>query len=204
MNRLERILTGALALLVITLAVLGLLWWRQSQLMNEPLIITNSNSDIRRYYSAQTAYEQAQLVAEEWAADAQLVEANATWPISDQFAPLEANWSFTFYSPQSNQLALITVTGSRARVFSSRSADERYQLVHPAAWQVDSPEIVSAVMENSGQEFINQHGPSSLTLKLTLNQLPAWETNLVAGETNHHLFLWFHAGTGELLDGANN
>jgi hypothetical protein len=199
MSRLEWVLSGLLAILLIVLAVIGVLWWRQMQLMNEPLTIENGLSDGRRLHTAQSAYQLALPVAREWANDAQLLEASATWPPGQEIEPRGANWSFTFYAPASQQMALITVANSRANLFGRRAADSDYQPVAVQSWRVDSPELIETLMAADGRQFIERHGATILRLKLSLHPTPLWQAELIARETTGKLIIWLDADTGQLL-----
>jgi hypothetical protein len=197
MSRFEWILSACLAILVIVLAVVGVIWWRQ---VARPGITTEETaSEERQRYSAQSAYELAQPVAQAWSTGAQLVEANATWPPGEQFDPHGANWSFIFHGPDQNQLALITVGQAQATLFSSRPADMVYQPASREYWVIDSPALIERMLANGGQQFLGQHGVTTLRLKLVMNQTPAWQAELFARDTGQLQRFLFDAGTGQLL-----
>jgi hypothetical protein len=197
MSRLEWLLSGFLGLLIIILAVVGLIWWRQST--NPPAAVQETAGSERERHSAQSAYELAQPVAETWATGAQLVEASATWPAGSQFDPQGADWSFIFYAPDQDQIALITVAGSEATLFSSRRADKMYLPVPRHYWTIDSPALIELALINGGQQFLREQAEATLRLKLMMDQTPAWQVELIGRETGQTLRLLFDAGTSQLL-----
>jgi hypothetical protein len=199
MNRTEWILGGLLAILLIVVTAIALLTWRQNRSLDTPVAADNVQRHNQRSDSARGAYTQAKGVAQDWAEDAQLLDGTAIWPPGVQFGPLDASWSFVFFSPQKQQVALVTVADNQARLFRSRPAETAYRPARTADWLLDSPDIITAVMAHGGHDFIQQHGSATLALKIDLNDTPIWQSGLTARETGSRLNLLFDAGTGQLL-----
>jgi hypothetical protein len=197
MSRLEWLLSAFLGLLIITLAVVGVIWWRQST--SPPAAVQETAGAERQRHSAQSAYQLAQAAAEAWAASAQLVEASATWPTGSQFDPQGADWSFIFYAPDEDLIALITVAQSKATLFSSRRADKVYLPVPRHYWTIDSPTLIELALINGGQQFLQNQAEATLRLKLIMDKTPAWQAELIGRETGETLRLLFDASTSQLL-----
>ena len=206
MSRLEWILSSFLILLLISLSIVGVLWWQQTRAAEPPSLTAEvaSQNVERRQHSAKSAYQLAQQAAQAWSETAQLVEANATWPPGEQFDPQGANWSFTFYTADQDQLALITVVNTEATLFGNRAANSVYQPAPPSFWAVDSPEIIRLVMRHGGEQFMAENQTATLRLTLHFDRAAHWQADLFAPEAGRFLSLKFDVATGQLIDSTAN
>ncbi|MFW5941254.1 MAG: hypothetical protein ACOCXI_05610 [Chloroflexota bacterium] len=206
MNRLEWVLSGLLALLIVVIAVMMLLFWnlnrQQTALPEAPA--ANPAQEMGQTaaeasppaHTAREAYALAQPVAQEWAEDAQLVSASATWPEGATLAPENAGWSLMFYSPGRSETGLVSVSGNAARLLRNSATNRSLQPRNLDRWQTDSPAVVEALMDNGGEEFLQTHNQA--TLSLTFNALDAlqWQAQLIDREQGTVLTVEIDPGSG--------
>lgn len=194
MTRLEWLLSSILAvLLVVVLALLLLFWLDRSE---TPAAEQAQIIDAR---TALSSYQAAQPVAQQWAADAKLLNARAAWPEGDSFDPEGAAWNFVFFSPGQSATALITVSQNRAQLISNRQIDRRFNIYATTGWQIDSPQLLSIVLENGGRDFLDQYGQGKLTLTLETNDQFVWRARLINTDAPASLTLHVDPDDGEII-----
>jgi hypothetical protein len=205
MNRFEWILSGLLAVLLVVAVVMLLLFWneqRQEALLPATAAGSSGSGQAATPESGRTAlsaYHLAQPVAQDWAEDARLLTASATWPAGQVFPAGAASWGLVFYSPGRPATALISVANREARLVRSSSTEKTPQPVDTENWQVDSPAVVEQLLSNGGQAFVDEHGQVSLALTLnTVGEL-SWQAKLVDTESFEAFTLQFDPITGTLL-----
>lgn len=157
--------------------------------------------------TAKTAYDLARPVAQNWSPDAQLVTAQANWPAGSTFSADEANWGFVFYAPGRNETALVSVVSGRAQLLRVRPANTPpTTTADPAGWQTDSQTIITRILSEGGQQFIQQQ-QSQVALSLTLlanEQYPIWQAQLTNPKTQAIWVVRLSAINGELLETQPN
>jgi hypothetical protein len=133
-------------------------------------------------------YAPAQAAAQEWAADAQLVSANATWPrvISKEQVGEPAVWTYRFYSPAKARLFFVTVDPAGQVQTIEHVAPVTLPPATIAAdnWLVDSPAALALWLDNGGAKMLGSNPGLELLIQLrsvTNNPNPVW---LVAGLNN--------------------
>lgn len=186
MSRIEWILSGLVALLFIAVVALALLVW-SAQNPPSSSLTAGANLDpaaAEVNHSARSAYEQALAVAQEWAADAQLLSARASLIQETGFRPESAEWGFMFYSASRQESSLIAVSGAAARLVRSSASTRAPAAVDLSNWQIDSPAVLEAVLESGGQDFIDTHQQVSLMLGLEATGRLRWQARLFDMETN--------------------
>lgn len=186
MSRIEWILSGLVALLFIAVIGVALVIWNAQ---NPPGTIPAADgagdpSQGEVDHTAQSAYELALPVARDWAEDAQLLSARATWTQETGFQPATAEWGFLFHSASRQESSLISVTGAAARLVRSASSTRAPAVVDVSNWQVDSPDVLENVLENGGQEFIDSHQKVTLMLGLEATDRLRWQARLFDQDTN--------------------
>lgn len=201
MSRLEWILTGLLAILVIFVLALLLLFWseqRQAENFNRQ-VATQQGSSARLRGTAQSAYEVVEPAARSWAADAVLLRARGNWPVGAAFEPAQGSWSFLFYSPGRRAVALIVPDGSNGRVVSESETEQRFDPAGLQRWQVDSPDVVEQLLANGGHGFIAEHGETSLIVALNAMDRLVWTATLNATRANKLFRLEIDPATGQII-----
>jgi hypothetical protein len=205
MSRIEWILSGILILLLLVAALIGWLWWQQRDTL--PIDIPSplpTRAVIEEVgFTALAAYGPAAEIAANWASDAQLVSATATWPNNSNFSPVETGWSFIFYSAQKRELALFSVINGKAAQLGRSAAGNRQTTVSINDWQVDSVKAIEIILAAGGRRFIDsnsENGDISLTLTLEADSgLIVWKGNIDEYRSGRRLVAQINANSGELL-----
>ncbi|HZD11124.1 MAG TPA: hypothetical protein VE553_07260 [Candidatus Binatia bacterium] len=148
--------------------------------------------------SAKEAYERAFEAAGQWAGDAQLITASATWAGGTLLDSGDGNWGFRFYSATQQSTALFAVTGAEAHLIGQGPASKTLAPLNIAGWLVDSPEVIATVMANGGKEFSEAGGNVSLTLTLNLVEEFQWQARLVNSDTNKVFTTEINPTSGEI------
>lgn len=188
MSRLEWVISGLLGL-VIVVALLGIVFWTMARDQTSTAQTNGAAAGLQQPagQTAQEAYDMALNEARDWSGDVQLLSASATWPAGASFVSGKTSWGFQFYSPAAQSTALIAVDGATARRLRSGPADASVAPLNVDGWLVDSPQAVEIILNNGGQQFLQQAGPSSLTLTLNLVNQFQWQAKLVDTQTKEVL-----------------
>ena len=145
---------------------------------------------------ARPAYERAQPVALDWAADARLLSLRGNWRVGSTFPPDGASWAVVFYSPERSATALIAVTDGQANLIGSSVSERRPALADLSMWETDSGTILERFLESGGQSFVDAHGEVSLILSLDTSDRFRWRAALLAPETGEIFVMEFDPTTG--------
>lgn len=106
-------------------------------------------------------YALAEAEATAWAADAQLVSANANWPfvLSIEEVGLPSEWTYRFYSPGKERLFVVKVSSDGE--INSFEHVVKITLPPPVldtdAWLVDSPTALAAWLDFGGAELVRKN-----------------------------------------------
>ncbi len=208
MNRLEWILTALIAFLLVMVAILAALFWTQPG-FTTPLPTIDAVSVAEEPASsgntALLAFVMARDAAHSRQEDAQLVRASATWPLGasrDEMARGEADWNFSFFSPASNSVIVITVIGDQAQVIQERDAPTSLQLHTSAGWQVDSHQAVRNALSAGGDGFLLEGGSTTLTASLTTTtdtEHIEWFISFISRYTGKSFTVRLDANSGNIL-----
>jgi hypothetical protein len=218
MNRLEWSLGIILVILLIVVAVFSaLLWLRpgntpQSGPADSAAIIAARANQIAPTpvfagQTAKVALAAAQSEATVWQGDATLLNANATWPqgaSSQDLLTGETTWSFTFYSPQIEETALISVVENEATLLSTSPNKPTAPVLSATGWQLDSSDIIEQFLSEGGSDFILNNGVTTLTIMLSTNNETGrieWFISLFGDQTLRSLIMRVDATSGEVLEG---
>lgn len=196
MTRLEWLLSGILAVLLIVVLALGLRVWLERS--ETPAADPGEQAQVIDARTALSSYQAALPTAQQWAADAKLLNARAAWPEGDSFDPEGVAWNFVFYSPGQSATALITVSQNRAQLISNRQIDRNFNIYAATSWQIDSPQLLAIVLENGGREFLEQHGQGKLTLTLDTEDEFVWRARLINTDVPASLTLHVDPASGEV------
>lgn len=191
MRRTDWLLAGLLALLIVAVASIFLLLRDR----DEP---AETIQEVNHVPTAMNAYTSVMPVARQWAADAALYSITTALQ-----SPLlqdndSVNWDFTFYSPELQETALMSINDSQVTLISTRSAQDTMQTGDLAGWRVDSPAAIGQMMAVGGEEFLQQQGQATLILALRSSPAFMWQGTLVNTGTHATLGLELSAENGEL------
>ena len=124
-------------------------------------------SELASTATAMNAYPAALSEAQNWQTDAQLVSVTASWANVSSETDLieEAPWGFTFFSPQTRLVAVVSVSAHGAAVAQTSSATAKTRPFEPAAWQVDSTDVLKLFLNNGGRAFVTEHPGATVSLR---------------------------------------
>ncbi|HSH02855.1 MAG TPA: hypothetical protein VLL52_10085 [Anaerolineae bacterium] len=193
MSRLEWILGGILAILLVAIVgVLTIFFFRSA----------NPDDQETRpidQYTAQSAYQIALPIAQQWQADAQLLSANVSWPRGPQFAVGDGHWGFTFYSPSQQAIVIISTIGTQGQLVRTQTINRQLNLASVADWPLDSNSALAKFFEFGGQDFLDDQGEAALLLTLNTNPTLTWTGQLMDREALRSFQLKFDARTGDII-----
>lgn len=195
MSKLEWILSGILVVLLVLVIALLL----RFGLERSPGRAEEAVEPTVEARTALSSYQVAQPVAQQWAADATLLNARAAWPEGASFDPEGAAWNFVFYSPGQSATALISVSQNQARLISNRQIDRPLNVHATTGWQVDSPQVLAIVLENGGQDFLERYEQGKLTLALDANDHFLWRARLLNPDAAASLTLEVDPASGGVI-----
>jgi len=182
----------------------GMLLIRRGTQATRRSYITYPSLGIQRV-SAHQAYVQAQALAQNWQADAQLVGARASFR---QETPGSISggqtWSFQFFSPSTSQLYLLQVQGEQAQAESAveRRVHAEVTSVEVTQWQVDSEDALLFFLSHGGEEFLRQHPEAAINLQLVPPKKGGsliWLASGVAQAGREVFFVQIDAQTGSVI-----
>lgn len=198
------ILWGLSALVVIVFAVLAQMISRAPARPAVPTPVAVQATTYRLAevpYSARGYYPRADQAARTWQADAQLVSATATWgfaEIDDLSQPVD--WTYQFYSPETQQLYVVNVSESRATPLVGSLSPYKLPTIAPGRWRADSYEALSAWLNEGGAAFLNNH--SVVDVNARIRQVEdgrvEWSVVGVARDQDDHHVVVMDAETGSL------
>lgn len=223
-NRLEWILGILLIILLIIVVVLSVVFWFRPE---APGIGSNGGGSpqnsattvaqnaalvgptpVYEGNTARVAFVDAQRTALTWQADAQLLNASATWPQGaaiNALASGEEAWTFTFYSQGVSKTAVYTVVDRQVTFIGESNSPTFQEVRDSSAWQIDSNEAIRLLLEQGGSQFLEQEQITILTMVLmTHTQTPSqqmeWFLSLIGTESGNSIDLRINAASGELLE----
>ena len=119
-------------------------------------------------FTAKEAFTSAEKAARAWQADAQLVSANASWRglPADELVEEQVTWSFTFFSPQTRSVSILSVTAQGAGPAETLDASPATMVADFAAWEVDSHQVLTAFLDHGGRGFLDENPDATVSLRL--------------------------------------
>ena len=204
-----------LVVLLVVIVALSLMFWYRSD--TPPAAPANLATEVASYagkveptsvyagQTAQIAFAAAQKTAVSWQPDAALLNASATWPQGSTRQDLlsgETTWSYTFFSPETDKTALISVLGNEASMVMQGTLNQPAQPVNPGGWTLDSTDAIKQFLNEGGTDFMNNEGVTSLMMTLTAdpeNGRVQWLIQLAATQALRILTMRIDATSGEIL-----
>lgn len=213
MSRAEWILGGILVvLLAIVVIAAATLWLPKRDTPPVATLVVTVPVAPTLAFSGSTAvfaFAAADTQATTWQTDAQLIEANATWPqgvTRDDILTGSAVWSFIFYSPGQNKVANIQVVDNVSTLLTETTPPTTLSPLNSTSWRVDSPQAIQILLEQAGgDEFLRSQGVSILNMNLSAvaesGQLE-WFISLFSSQTGQSLIIRIDATNGEIIPSA--
>jgi hypothetical protein len=218
MNRLEWILGIILMVLLLVVAVLSLTFWFRNDRTAVSVPAAKSNTVFEQAdviaptsvydgRSAIIAYAAAQKTAVAWQPDAQLLNAQATWPqgtTANQLRQGETSWGFTFYAPSAQQIAVISVVEDEATLISQGDHQQTDPLLSASGWNLDSQDAIETFLAGGGSTFLAEGGVSTLTMALLASDVEGngrleWQLSLFSFQTGQAFTMRLDATSGDIL-----
>jgi len=153
--------------------------------------------------SARSLYAYADQAARTWQADAQLASALSNWAfveLDDLSQP--APWTYQFYSPATGRACTVSVDGTEAIVIRESLSPYPLRPVTGEAWRVDSPQALSAWLEQGGGTFLRRHSVVDLSARLRVSEQGRLEWVVVGlvRDTETMQLVRIDAATGAVLE----
>lgn len=151
---------------------------------------------------AQTVLPIAQEEALRWQKDAQLSAAEIIW---DDLGPggilKRSRWTFEFYSPSQQQMAVIRVIDGKAERLRTTLLPNPLPILAFDQWHVDSTQALRTWWEKGGGDFVQQHVQVSISLKLRMDPKGTRLLWIVAGSSSdEHRVTQIDCANGAVLD----
>lgn len=218
MRRSEVLLGTLLVAIIAVIGVTALLLWFRPALSSigvvsalptsAPIVAEGSIVQERNTpgYTAQMGYAVAQSRATAWRADAVLLSTSATWPPGSSLGEIlsgQVAWGFTFYAPDANLVSIVSVANQAATLSNQQEAYGTLTPLPVENWRIDSDDVIQALFNGGGNEFLRQEGAATLTITLTYNpmaQRVEWFVSLIAQRTGHSLTMLVNAADGAVLE----
>jgi hypothetical protein len=203
--KLVLVILGVVLVLVYgTLAVLIVGFSGPASLQSTP---TTENGAAEGPLTAREAYALAVSEAQKWQEDAQLMNATASWANVSSKEQLTADvaWGFTFLSAQSREANIVSVTRMGAESARDMPSTSAMRTVDLTSWDIDSPEVVSLLLEHGGRDFLSQHPGATISLRLGPEEDSprlVWLAIGIHSADKSTMVLKIDASTGELLNNA--
>jgi len=141
------------------------------------------------------AYEQARVVAQQQAEDAQLVSASTQWQGAEERALLEGagDWAFVFYSPARGVSLDVVVSAGAARIVNQTRVWNDPNTMAEGAWQTGPRDAMLIFLARGGRAFLDEHPQAVVNLRLSENEQgdAVWDVvalALASEEHNRRLF----------------
>ena len=215
-KRLEWLLLGLIALLLVLVMALALvvLAGRSERRAGAPAVegrgrVAGQQAPVRgidtELLTAKSAYAAGLELAQEWAADAQLWQAQATWPGGADLISTAPGWVYTFYSPSQHETALVNAAPGKVSLARTQPATSRPALVAAEKWEIDSEDAIDVLMRSGGRAFLSVHEEASMMLTLRADDRLRWQATLIDesgssdGGGRQAFRIEFDAVTGQLI-----
>jgi hypothetical protein len=113
------------------------------------------------------AHRQSLALALSWQPDVQLVGATASWQLAsgERLTLSRPAWSFSFYSPSTRQIQIVTVDRNGAQAGPLQRVDTAPQYVS-LDWNLDGDDLLLTFLSHGGNEFIGAHPKANIHLQL--------------------------------------
>jgi hypothetical protein len=133
-------------------------------------------------------YQPAKAAAQSWAADAQLISANATWPkvISKDKVGEPTLWTYHFFSPTKQRLFFVNIdpAGQVETIEHVVPVTQPPVPIAADSWVIDSPAALAIWLDNGGAKMVGSNPGLEMLVQLRTinnNPNPVW---LVVGLNN--------------------
>jgi hypothetical protein len=149
-------------------------------------VLPQSSGPIGSGGTARQALAPAAELAAQWQADAGLAIVSGQWSAAGVRPEGDVEWSFQFFSPSTQRLALIVVDNGEARVLREGLSPYVVPTFPAEEWHVDSDQARQTWWDRGGGSMVAQRPDADLLMQLRVpgdeGEHPVWSVaGLVAG-----------------------
>ena len=207
MNRTEWIIGIVAGILITGIVIAFLIFVTRRTDVVEPMdhVAAVRASDFAGTTSMQ-AYELVKEKAAQWQPDALLIKVNTTWPQGTTREDLLSgarSWNLGFYSPNTSSAANIEVLHDQAKLVNEFDLKQSVSPEEVSQWRIDSTVAIYRLLDEGGDNFLDENGISTLTMSLTNDEQSdrlEWLLLLLGTQASNTLIMRLDASTGEVLE----
>jgi hypothetical protein len=155
--------------------------------------------------TARRAYASAAEMAAQWQQDARLAGVSGQLPAVGRRTGNEVEWGFQFFSPATQEMALVAVNDGQARMVRPPMLSP-YKLTtfSPDEWLVDSDRALQTWWERGGDSMVRQYAQVDAVMRLRASKerggQPVWVIAGVVVGKNTTLAISVNAVDGSVVD----
>ncbi|MBN1977296.1 MAG: hypothetical protein JW918_07840 [Anaerolineae bacterium] len=154
--------------------------------------------------TARRAYAPAVELALEWQQDARLASISGQALSIGKKSGNEVKWGFQFFSPSTQELALVAVSGGEARmVRPPMLSPYKLSTFSPDEWRIDSDQALQTWWERGGYSMVKQYTQVDAAMQLRISEelgsQPVWVIAGIAANKNTTLTIFVNASDGSLV-----
>lgn len=155
--------------------------------------------------TARQAFAPAAELAAQWQEDAGLTAVSTQLLAVGKGSGNDAEWGFQFFSPSTQKLALVAVSGGKARMV-------RPPMLSPYAlptfsleqWPIDSDRALQTWWDHGGNSIVKQYPQVDAKMQLRVSEdlgnRPVWVVAGIVANRNTTLTIFVNAGDGSVVD----
>jgi hypothetical protein len=155
--------------------------------------------------TAHQAFPPADELAVQWQQDARLVGVSGQLPTIGKGSGNEIEWGFQFFSPATQEMAVVVVSGGEARmVRPPMLSPYRLSTFSSDEWLIDSDQALQTWWEHGGDSLVKQYSRVNAVIRLRISEewgsQPVWVIAGVVADKSTVLTLFVNASDGSVID----
>jgi len=153
--------------------------------------------------TAREALAPAAELAAQWQEDARLAVVSGRWSGVEMQQGDDVEWAFQFFSPSTQRLALVLVSGGAARMVRDSLSPYRVPTFSTGEWRVDSDQALRAWWDSGGSTVVARRPDVELAMQLRVpdeGDDPVWTVAGVFFEQESAFVVVVNATSGVLVE----
>ncbi len=154
--------------------------------------------------TAQESFDPAIKLAAQWQKDAHLAAVSGQWSKVGLQQRDEIEWAFQFFSPSTQRMALVTVTGETARLVRESLSPYKMSTFSIKEWRVDSDQALQTWWASGGSTLVKQRPDTTLVMQLRISEgdddAPVWMMSGFVSGMENALTVMVNASDGALVE----
>jgi hypothetical protein len=155
--------------------------------------------------TARQAFAPAAELAAQWQEDAGLAAVSTQLLAVGKGTGNDVEWGFQFFSPSTQKLALVAVSGGKARmVRPPMLSPYTLSTFSLEQWPIDSDRALQTWWDHGGDSMVKQYAQVDAKMQLRVSEdlgnQPAWVVAGIVANRNTTLTLFVNAGDGSVVD----